>query len=69
MLSKIRQPALIVHGSKDTVVISINAFLLEQHMPNAQLAMYPDASHGAASQHADTFPRARKAVPQRLSGL
>jgi pimeloyl-ACP methyl ester carboxylesterase len=55
MLGKIRQPALVAHGSKDIVVIPINAFLLGQHLPNAQLIMYPDASHGAASQHADFF--------------
>ncbi|MFZ2068530.1 MAG: alpha/beta hydrolase [Xanthobacteraceae bacterium] len=55
MLPGIRQPALVVHGSKDVVVIPINAFILEQHLPNAQLIMYPDASHGAASQHADFF--------------
>ena len=55
MLGKIPQPALVVHGNKDIVVIPINAFLLEQHLPDAQLVMYPDASHGAASQHADVF--------------
>ena len=55
MLACIRQPALIVHGNKDIVVIPINAFLLGQHLPDAQLVMYPDASHGAASQHADFF--------------
>jgi len=55
MLDKIRQPVLIVHGNKDIVVIPINAFLLGQHLPDAQLVMYPDASHGAASQHADFF--------------
>jgi pimeloyl-ACP methyl ester carboxylesterase len=55
MLRKIPQPALIVHGNKDVVVIPINAFLLEQHLPDAQLVMYPDSSHGAASQHADFF--------------
>jgi pimeloyl-ACP methyl ester carboxylesterase len=33
----------------------INAFLLAQHLPNAQLIMYPDASHGSQSQHADVF--------------
>jgi pimeloyl-ACP methyl ester carboxylesterase len=37
------------------VVMPINAFLLAQHLPNAQLIMYPDASHGAQSQHADVF--------------
>jgi pimeloyl-ACP methyl ester carboxylesterase len=55
MLGEIRHPALVVHGSKDVVVIPINAFLLAQHLPDAQLVMYPDASHGAASQHADFF--------------
>jgi pimeloyl-ACP methyl ester carboxylesterase len=55
MLGKIRHPTLIVHGNKDVVVIPINAFLLAQHLPDAQLIMYPDASHGAASQHADVF--------------
>jgi pimeloyl-ACP methyl ester carboxylesterase len=55
MLGKISRPALVAHGNKDIVVIPINAFLLAQHLPNAQLIMYPDASHGAASQHADFF--------------
>jgi pimeloyl-ACP methyl ester carboxylesterase len=55
MLSKIHQPALIAHGNKDVVVMAINAFLLAEHLPNAQLIMYPDASHGAQSQHAEAF--------------
>jgi pimeloyl-ACP methyl ester carboxylesterase len=55
MLARIHQRALIVHGSKDIVVIPINAFLLAQHLPDAQLVMYPDASHGAQSQHAEIF--------------
>jgi pimeloyl-ACP methyl ester carboxylesterase len=55
MLGQIQQPTLIVHSSKDVVVMSINAFLLAEHLPNAQLNMYPDPSHGAQSQHADVF--------------
>ena len=55
MLGQIRQPTLVVHGNKDVVVMPINAFLLAQHLPDAQLIMYPDASHGAQSQHADVF--------------
>jgi len=55
MLPRIYQRTLIVHGSKDIVVMPINAFLLAQHLPDAQLVMYPDASHGAQSQHADVF--------------
>ena len=55
MLSKIHHPTLIVHGNKDVVLMPINAFLLAQHLPDAQLVMYPDASHGAQSQHAEIF--------------
>jgi pimeloyl-ACP methyl ester carboxylesterase len=55
MLGKIRHPALVVQGNKDVVVMPINAFLLAEHLPNAQLIMYPDASHGVQSQHADVF--------------
>jgi pimeloyl-ACP methyl ester carboxylesterase len=55
MLSKIHHPTLIVHGSKDAVIIPINAFLLAQHLPNAQLIMFPDASHAAYSQYAENF--------------
>jgi pimeloyl-ACP methyl ester carboxylesterase len=55
MLEKIHQRTLISHGNKDIVVIPINAFLLAQHLPDAQLVMYPDASHGAQSQHAEIF--------------
>ena len=55
MLPRIHQRTLIVHGSKDIVVLPINAFLLAQHLPDARLVMYPDASHGAQSQHAEVF--------------
>src|ERR1700684_4013488 len=55
MLGKIHHPTLIVHGSKDVVIIPINAFLLAQHLPSAQLIMYPDASHAAYSQYAENF--------------
>ncbi len=55
MLAKIQQPTLIVHGNKDVVVAPINALLMVEHLPNAQLIVYPDASHGAQSQHAEVF--------------
>jgi pimeloyl-ACP methyl ester carboxylesterase len=55
MLARIYQRTLVVHGSKDIVVIPINAFLLAQNLPEPQLVMYPDASHGAQSQHAEVF--------------
>jgi pimeloyl-ACP methyl ester carboxylesterase len=63
MLSEIRHPTLIVHGNKDVVVMPINAFLLAEHLPNAQLIMYPDSIHGAQSQHADIFLEHVKLFP------
>jgi pimeloyl-ACP methyl ester carboxylesterase len=55
MLSVIRQPTLIVHGTKDVVVDSVNAVILEQNLSDATLLMLPDASHGAQSQHSEVF--------------
>jgi len=54
-LQSIKQPTLIAHGNNDIVVPPINALILAQHLPNAQLIVYPDSSHGAQSQHADLF--------------
>ena len=54
-LKRITHPTLIVHGNKDIVVIPINAFILAEHLPNAQLIMYPDSSHGAFYQHRKAF--------------
>jgi pimeloyl-ACP methyl ester carboxylesterase len=54
-LKSITQPTLIVHGNKDIVVTPINAFILAEHLPNAQLIMYPDSSHGAFYQHRKAF--------------
>ena len=54
-LNDITHPTLIVHGNKDIVVPPINAFILAEHLPNAQLSMYPDSSHGAQYQHAKIF--------------
>jgi pimeloyl-ACP methyl ester carboxylesterase len=54
-LQNIKHPTLVVHGNKDIVVLPINAFLLAEHLPNAQLIMYPDSNHGAYSQHAELF--------------
>jgi pimeloyl-ACP methyl ester carboxylesterase len=54
-LKQITQPVLVVHGNKDVVVTPINALLLAENLPNATLIVYPDASHGAQSQHAELF--------------
>ena len=55
MLRTIQQPTLIVHGTKDIVVDSVNAIVLEENLSDAILLMLPDASHGAQSQYAEVF--------------
>jgi len=37
------------------VVFPINALILAEHLPNAQLIVYSDSNHGAQYQHAQTF--------------
>jgi pimeloyl-ACP methyl ester carboxylesterase len=54
-LKRITHPTLIVHGNKDIVVQPINALILAEHLPNAQLIIYPDSNHGAQYQHAKSF--------------
>jgi pimeloyl-ACP methyl ester carboxylesterase len=54
-LKDITHQTLIVHGNHDIVVAPINALILEEHLPNAQLIVYSDSSHGAYSQHAKLF--------------
>ena len=54
-LKNITQPTFIVHGNKDVVVHPINALILAEHLPNAQLIVYSNASHGSQYQHGRTF--------------
>src|ERR1700726_4327779 len=44
-LKAIKQPALVVNGNKDLIVYTINSFILQQNIPNAQLIIYPDSNH------------------------
>jgi pimeloyl-ACP methyl ester carboxylesterase len=54
-LKEIRQPTLVVNGSNDVIIYTINSFILQQHLPNAQLILYPDASHGSLYQYPELF--------------
>jgi uncharacterized protein GlcG (DUF336 family) len=42
-LSSIQQPTLIVNGGNDVIIYAVNSFILQQHLPNAELILYPDA--------------------------
>src|SRR5882757_6546082 len=54
-LKSIRQPALVVNGGKDVIIYPVNSFILQQHLPNAQLILYPDANHGSQYQYPKQF--------------
>jgi pimeloyl-ACP methyl ester carboxylesterase len=56
-LTTIRQPALVVNGGKDVIIYSVNSFILQQHLPNAELILYPDANHGSQYQYPELFIR------------
>jgi pimeloyl-ACP methyl ester carboxylesterase len=56
-LKSIRQPALVVNGGKDVIIYSVNSFVLQQHLPDAQLVLYPDANHGSQYQYPKRFVR------------
>jgi pimeloyl-ACP methyl ester carboxylesterase len=54
-LKSIRQPALVVNGGKDVIIYSVNSFILQQHLPSAQLILYPDSNHGSQYQYPALF--------------
>ena len=54
-LGKIHLPTLVVNGSNDVIIYTINSYILQQHLPNATLILYPDANHGSLFQYPETF--------------
>jgi pimeloyl-ACP methyl ester carboxylesterase len=55
ILHAIRQPALVVSGSHDTMLPANNAYAMFKELRNAQLVLYPDSGHGALFQHHEMF--------------
>jgi pimeloyl-ACP methyl ester carboxylesterase len=56
-LKGISQPALVVNGSNDIVVATINSYILQQNLPDAELILSPDSNHGSLFQFTDLFNR------------
>jgi pimeloyl-ACP methyl ester carboxylesterase len=54
-LKTIKQPTLIVNGSNDVDIPTVNSFIMQQKMPYAQLIIYPDSNHGAHHQYPELF--------------
>jgi pimeloyl-ACP methyl ester carboxylesterase len=47
----------VVNGSNDVVVPTINSYILQQNLPNAELILFPDSNHGSHFQFTEAFNR------------
>ena len=65
-LTGLTLPVLVVNGRDDIVVPTINSYILQQFLPDAELILYPDANHGAHFQYPELFAR-RAHLPRRLA--
>lgn len=54
-LGRIKQPTLVVNGDNDVIIYTVNSYNLQQHIPDAQLILYPDANHGSLYQYPELF--------------
>src|SRR6202522_550915 len=54
-LKTTRQPTLIVNGSNDVNIPTVNSFIMQQNIPYAELIIYPDSNHGAHHQYPELF--------------
>jgi pimeloyl-ACP methyl ester carboxylesterase len=56
-LKAIPHPTLVVNGSHDIVIPTVNSYILQQDMPNAELILFPDSNHGSHFQFTELFNR------------
>jgi pimeloyl-ACP methyl ester carboxylesterase len=54
-LKRIGHRTLVVNGSNDIMVPTVNSFTLSQRIPNAQLIVYPDSGHASQFQYPELF--------------
>ena len=54
-LKEIEQPTLVFNGVDDTMIPTINSYILAEHLPDARLILYPDSGHGALFQYPHQF--------------
>lgn len=54
-LKDLRLPTLVVQGDNDVIIPTMNSYVLQQKLPNAQLIIFPDANHGSFYQYPELF--------------
>src|ERR1700737_1752560 len=54
-LKTFKQPTLVVNGSNDVNLPTVDSFIMQQNIPYAQLIIYPDSNHGAHHQYPELF--------------
>ena len=56
-LLAIKCPVLIVNGTADLIVPTINSYVLSQYIEDSKLVIWSDAGHGALFQYHEDFLR------------
>ncbi|MHB8690204.1 MAG: alpha/beta fold hydrolase [Solirubrobacteraceae bacterium] len=56
-LKAILHATLVINGSNDIVIPTVNSYILQQHLPNAELILFPDSNHGSHFQFKELFNR------------
>ncbi len=55
--TQIAHPALVVIGSNDVVIPTVNSYILQQNLPDTELILFPDSNHGSHFQFTGVFNR------------
>ena len=63
-LNQVSAPTLVVHGEEDVFIPPVNALVLAERIPGAQLQMWPDAGH----MYPIDEPRADREICRFLRG-